>query len=137
MANTTMQIEDLVLPVPYVFQDEKQHVFGVNDYAASSTGLPRLDRGFYFKSPTAGTFDVITLRKFRQKLFDKGGANPCPAIVDTKKISNSERNDILQAITADGNKETIRLAADQYCAEPLVFVDRSNAASGTIYVGLT
>jgi hypothetical protein len=134
--NTTMQIEDLILPVPDSFQDEFQHAFGANDYAASSTGLPRLDRGFYFKSPTAGTFQVITLRKFRQKLFDKGGANPCPAISDTKKISDGERNDILQAITADGNKETIRLGADEYNSVPLVFVDRSNAASSTIYVGV-
>jgi len=133
MGNTTMQVEDLVLPVSYAFQDEIQVSLTTNDYAASSEGLPRLDRGFFIKSPVAGTFQVITLRQFRKALFNKSYgitlANPL-------HISNSERNDILQAITADEGKRTIRLAADQYNAEHLVFVEKTGAASNTIYVGI-
>ena len=125
----TMKVEDVIIPGPGVIQDTREVSLTGNDYAASSTGLPRLDRGFYLKSDTAGEFDVITLAQFRQKLFDKSSG---VTLSDPMKIGNGERNTLLRDIT----KRTIFVNAGEWNEVPLVFVDRSNAASNQIYIGL-
>ena len=134
MAQQTIQVEDLILPGPGQIQDVKRVSLATNDYAASSTGLPRLDRGFFLKSNTAGTFNVITLRAFRQKLFDK--SSTAVAVADYKKISNSERNRILRAIKTDGNDETIYVEPGVFNDTHLVFVDKTNAEVDHVYIGV-
>ena len=134
MTQLTMRVEDLVLPAPLQFQDQKRVSLALNDYAATSTGLPRIDRGFNIRGDTAGEFQVITLAQFRRKLFDKSSG---VTLADPMKISNGERNDILQAIAADPDegKITIQLAANQWNDTPLAFVEKTAPADVTIDVG--
>ena len=132
----TMRVEDCILPAPLQFQDQQRISLAVNDFAASSTGLPRLDRGFNIKGDTAGEYEVITLATFRRKLQDRT-SSVITGIVDTLKISDSERNDILQEIkNTDGNFVVIQLAANQWCDVPLCFVEKTGAADTTIDVGV-
>lgn len=129
-----MQVEDVYVPAPPNFQDVKR-ISLTNDYAASSTGLPRLDRGFCIKSDTSGEYNVITLAQFRRKLFDKSsGVN----LSDPFKISNGERNSILQAIRDDATegKQTLYVTAGEWNKTPLVFVDRTNAIDKTPDIGI-
>ena len=135
MTQLTMRVEDLILPAPLQFQDQKRISLAVNDYAASSTGLPRLDRGFNIKGNAAGEYEVITLAQFRRKLFDKSSG---VAVADGKKITDTERNLLLQSIKADGTvaSRLIQLAASQWCSVPLVFVERTGAADITIDIGI-
>lgn len=129
-----MRVEDLILPAPTQFQDQKRVSIAANDYAASSTGLPRLDRGFLIKGDTTGEYKVITLAQFRRKLFDKSNG---VAVANPFKISNTERNSLLQAIRDDPNegKITIQLAGNQWSTVPIVFVDKTGAADATIDIG--
>jgi len=78
---------------------------------------------------------VITLAQFRRALFNKGYG---VAINNPLKISDSERNDLLQAINNDSDegKITIQLAANQWCDTPVVFVERTAAADNTIDIGI-
>lgn len=133
MTQLTMRVEDLILPAPLQFQDQKRVNIAL-DYAASSTGLPRLDRGFNIKGDTAGEYEVITLAQFRRALFNKSYG---VAIADPFKITNGERNLLLQAIRddADEGKITIQLAANQWNDTPLVFVEGVGAADTTIDIG--
>ena len=135
MAQLIMNIEGNALPAPLEFQDIVEVTMTTNDYAASSTGQPRLARGFNIKSSTAGTWQVITLAQWYRKLADKTSG---VTIVDHKKISDSERNDVLQAIVADSDegKQNLRLAADEWSAVPLVFVEKTGAPSATFTVGV-
>jgi len=134
MAQNTMQVEDLILPGPGQIQDVKRVSLATNDYAASSTGLPRLERGFLLRSDTAGEFTVITLAQFRRKLFDKSSG---VVLSDPMKITNGERNSILRAIRDDASegKQTIYVEPGQWNTVPLVFVDMSNAVDTSIDIG--
>jgi hypothetical protein len=133
MTQLTMRVEDLVLPGPLEFQDQIRVSLATNDYAASSTGLPRLDRGFNIKGDTAGDYTVITLAQFRRQLIKKE-----VVIGDPFKISDCERNNLLQAITndADEGKVAMRLEAGQWNSTPLVFVEKTGIPDTTIDVGI-
>jgi len=133
MTQLTMRVEDLILPAPLQFQDQKRVSLVTNDYAASSTGLPRLDRGFNIKGDTAGEYQVITLAQFRRKLFDKSSG---VTVADGKNISEGERNNLLQAIAADEGKIRIQLAASQWNDCPICFVEKTGAADSTIDIGI-
>ena len=130
-----MRVEDLILPAPLQFQDQVRVNIAAQDYAASSTGLPRLDRGFSIKGDTAGGYNVITLAQFRRKLFDK---NSGVTVADSLNITDAERNSLLQSIRddADEGKVPLQLAAYQWNDAPLVFVDKTGAADTTIDIGL-
>jgi len=131
-----MRVEDLALPAPLQFQDQQRISLVTNDYAASSSGLPRLDRGFNIKGDTAGEYEVITLATFRRKLQDRT-SSVVTGIADMKKISISERNDLLQEIkNTDGNSVVIQLAASQWCDVPLCFVEKTGAADTSVDVGI-
>ena len=135
MTQLIMNIEGNALPAPLEFQDTIEVTMTTNDYAASSTGQPRLSRGFNIKSGTAGTWQVITLAQWYRKLADKTSG---VVIADHKKISDSERNDVLQAIVADSDegKQNLRLAADEWSPVPVVFVEKSGAPTATFTVGI-
>ena len=135
MTQLIMNIEGNALPGPLEFQDTIEVTMTTNDYAASSTGQPRLSRGFNIKSATAGTWQVITLAQWYRKLADRTSGI---AIADPFKISDGERNDILQAIAADADegKQNIPLAANEWNTTPLVFVEKSGAPVATFSVGI-
>jgi hypothetical protein len=133
MSKMHMQIEDLILPAPLQFQDIKRISLSQNDYAASSDGLPRLDRGFNIKGDSGGEYQVITLAQFRRALFNKSYG---VTLGNPPRVSESERNDLLQAISADEGKVTIQLAANQWCDTPLVFVEKTGAIDTTIDIGI-
>jgi hypothetical protein len=133
MAQQTIQVEDLILPGVGQVQDVKRISLVTNDYVASSTGLPRLDRGFYLRSDTAGEFEVITLSQLRRKLFDKSSGI---TLADPLKISNSERNDLMQAIAADEGKITIYVEPGVWNGVPLVFVEKTGAAVDHLDIGI-
>jgi len=128
-----MQVESLILPAPLTFQDVKRVSLATNDYAASSTGLPRLGRGFCLKGDTAGDYQVITLAQFERQL-----AKREVAIADPFKISDSERNDLLQAIAADPDegKISIRLEAGQWSDVVVVFLEKTNIPDSTVDIGI-
>jgi len=136
MSTLNMRVEDLILPAPLQFQDQIRVSIAANDYAANSTGLPRLDRGFNIKGDVAGEYEVITLAAFRRKLFDRGTTSV--AVADYFNITNGERNSLLQAIKLDSTvaSRTIQLAANQWNDCPLVFVEKTNAADATIDIGI-
>jgi len=135
MTKLHMQVEDLILPAPLQFQDQKRISLAVNDYAASSSGLPRLDRGFNVKGDTAGEYRVITLAQFQRALKNKSYGI---AIGNPFKISDGERNDILAAIAADANegKITIQLAANQWNDSPIIFLEKTGAVDQTVDIGI-
>ena len=132
MAQLIMQVEGDYLPAPLEFQDQKRVSLATNDYAASSTGLPRLDRGFNVKGDTAGDYQVITLAQFKRQL-----AKREVAIGNPFKISNGERNDLLQAIAADPDegKIAIRLEAGQWNSVPIVFLEKTGIPDNTVDIG--
>ena len=135
MSKMHMQVEGIILPAPLQFQDIKRISLANNDYAASSTGLPRLVRGFNLKGDQGGEYSVITLAQFERAKANKSYG---VSFADPLKISDTERNDLFQAIAADADegKITIQLAANQWCDTPLVFVDKTGAVDQTIDIGI-
>ena len=135
MSHLQMQIEDLILPAPLQFRDNQRVTLSVNDYAASSTGRVRLDRGFNLKGDTAGDYQVITLAQFRRKLLDMTNG---VVVGDAKKPSDGERNDILQAIAADPDegKISIRLEAGKWNLTPLVFIEKTALPANPVDIGI-
>jgi hypothetical protein len=135
MTQLTMRVEDLILPGPLEFQDQIRVSLATNDYAASSTGLPRLDRGFNVKGDTAGDYQGITLAQFRRALFNKSYGE---LVSDPFSISDGERNDILQAIAADPDegKVAMRLQAGQWNDTPLVFVEKTASPDTSVDIGI-
>ena len=130
-----MQVEDLILPAPLQFRDQIKATLSTHDYAASSTGKVRLDRGFNIKGDTAGEYVVITLAQFRRKLLSMTSG---VTVADAKKPSDVERNNILVAIRddADEGKQSIYLLAGQWNDTPLVFVEKTGIPDTTIDVGI-
>lgn len=131
-----MRVEDLVLPAPLQFQDQiRVNIHALGDYAATSTGLPRLDRGFNIKGAVDGEYEVITLAAFRRKLFDKTSG---VTVANPFRISLIERNALIQSIKADSTvaSRTIQLGANQWNDCALVFVERTGAADVTIDIGI-
>jgi len=130
-----MQVEDLILPAPLQFRDQIKATLSTHDYAASSTGKVRLDRGFNIKGDTAGEYVVITLAQFRRKLLSMTSG---VTVADAKKPSDVERNAILVAIRddADEGKQSIYLLAGQWNDTPLVFVEKTGIPDTTIDVGI-
>ena len=133
MTQLTMRVEDLILPAPLQFQDQKRVSLVTNDYAASSTGLPRLDRGFNVRGDTAGDYQIITLAQFRRKLFDKSSG---VTVADGKNITEGERNNLLQAIAADEGKISIRLQAGQWSDVPAVFLEKTGIPDSSVDIGI-
>ena len=130
-----MQVEDLILPAPLQFRDVKRVSLATHDYAASSTGKVRLDRGFNLMGDTAGDYTVITLAQFRRKLLSMTSG---VTVADAKKPSDVERNNILVAIRddADEGKQSVYLLAGQWNDTPLVFVEKTGIPDTTIDVGI-
>ena len=130
-----MQVEDLILPAPLQFRDQIKATLSTHDYAASSTGKVRLDRGFNIKGDTAGEYVVITLAQFRRKLLSMTSG---VTVADAKKPSDVERNAILIAIRddADEGKQSVYLLAGQWNDTPLVFVEKTAIPDQTIDIGV-
>ena len=130
-----MQVEDLILPAPLQFRDVKRVSLATHDYAASSTGKVRLDRGFNLKGDTAGDYTVITLAQFRRKLLSMTSG---VTVADAKKPTDTERNAILIAIRddADEGKIPIRLEAGKWNLTPLVFIEKTGAPDTSVNIGI-
>ena len=119
MATTTLNIDGQYVQIPDVFAEVKKVSLGGNDFAVSGA---RLRKGVLFKSDTAGSFRVITLKEFN----DKGGEG----YLATAPPSNGQRNTILRSCT----KETVFVDANEFYGAPIVFCDRSGAVSNNINV---
>lgn len=120
--------EDLAAPL--AFEDIRNVTLTV-DYAASDAALSevKLNRGFFFKGITAGTYRAITLYQFNKQL-------KATNTVYGVRISDVQRNTILQEIVAAGNYVDLYLAAYQWSDSPVVFLERTGAASTSINIGL-
>ena len=110
--------------VPTVFED----VLGVTlvdpgtDYVCP---LARINKGFFMKSDTAGTFQVITLRQY----LDAGGNQ-------YRDPTAVERDAVITDVFNAVNYVELQLAAYQWSDVALVWVDATNAASLDINIGL-
>ena len=115
---------------PLAFEDIR-NVTLTADYAASDAPLSevRLNRGFFFKGNVAGTYRAITLYQFNKQLRNTN-------TVYGEKITDVQRNTILQEIVAAGNYVDVYLAAYQWVDCPCVFLERQGVASVSINIGL-
>lgn len=109
------------LNAPLAFSDIEYASLSGNDYAVSGS---RLRKGVFFKSNTSGSFMVITLAEYRRR----GGED----YDDNAPPTTGQRNTILRACT----KQTVYLAAYQWVDVPVVFIDKSSAASNNLNIGL-
>ena len=88
-----------------------------------------LFRSFFFKGTTAGTYRAITLYQFNKQLKNTN-------TVYSAKITDVQRNTILQEIVAAGNYVDLYLQGYQWVDSPVVFLERTGAASTSINIGL-
>ena len=120
--------EDFSAPVAF---GDIRNVTLTADYAASDAALSevKLERGFFFKGATAGTYRAITLYQFNKQL-------KATNTVYGVRISDVQRNTILQEIVAAGNYVDLYLQGYQLVESPVVFLERTGAASTSINIGL-
>ena len=119
------------IDAPLFFEDIRNVSLAANDYAASDAkdSEVRLNRGFFFKGTAAGTYRAITLYQFNKQL-------KTTTTTFSAKITNAQRNLILQEIVAAGNYVDLYLAAHQWSDTMVVFLEKTGSASNTINIGL-
>ena len=102
-----------------------------SDYAASDSpgSEVRLKKGFFFKGNTAGKYRAITLYQWKKGLDAYTGTVSDP-------ISDAQRNLVLQSIVAANNYVDLYLAAYQFSDCPVVFLERTGAASTVVNIGI-
>ena len=118
------------LTAPLAFEDIRLIDLSV-DYAASDSANSevRLRKGFFFKGGTAGRYRAITLYQWRKQLAKTN-------VTMSDPITDTQRNSVLQEIVAADNYVDIYLAAYQWVDTPVVFLERTGAASTIVNIGL-
>ena len=119
------------LTAPLSFEDIRAVSLVTHDYAASDTdgGDVKLKKGFFFKGTASGTYECITLYQWKRGVEAYTGTVSNP-------ITDGQRNLILQAIKADGKSENIYIVDGQWTDTPIIFIEKTSAASTAINIGL-